>query len=173
MQILCYYTIRKGRDDLEFKDLIKLRRSELHLTLEDIGNAVGVSKATVLRWESGEIKNLRRDKIAKLAKVLKVSPAYLMGWEDAVSDEGTDLGLVALKLMQSERISSDAALKKAEQIVDFFEAAQADLDKQQLINNYDKLNLIGKQKLIAYSDDLVGNPANTEPFELVHTASAK
>lgn len=48
-----------------------------------------------------------------------------------------------------------------------------DPGKQQLINNYDKLNLIGKQKLIAYSDDLVGNPTNTEPFELVHTASTK
>lgn len=35
-----------------------------------------------------------------------------------------------------------------------------DPDKQQLINNYDKLNLVGKQKLVAYSDDLIANPSN-------------
>ena len=70
---------------MEFKDLIKTRRKELNLTLEDIGKVVGVSKATVLRWESGEIENVRRDKIALLAKALHCTPAYLMGWEEEVS----------------------------------------------------------------------------------------
>ncbi len=54
--------------------LIKDRRIELKLTLEDIGNAVGVSKSTVQRWESGQITNMRRDKIDALAKVLGLSP---------------------------------------------------------------------------------------------------
>lgn len=72
---------------MEFKDLIKTRRKELNLTLEDIGKVVGVSKATVLRWESGEIENVRRDKISLLAKALHCTPAYLMGWEDVVVAE--------------------------------------------------------------------------------------
>lgn len=67
---------------MEFKDLVQKRRSELGITLEDVGKIVGVSKATVQRWESGVIKNIRRDKIEKLAKALKVSPAYLMDWEE-------------------------------------------------------------------------------------------
>ena len=67
---------------MEFKDLIKTRRLEIGKTLEEIGNIVGVSKTTVQRWESGDIANLRRDKIAQLAIALEVSPAYLMGWED-------------------------------------------------------------------------------------------
>lgn len=67
---------------MEFKDKIKTLRQECNATLEDIGKAVGVSKATVLRWESGEIKNIRRDKIYKLAKALHTTPSYLMGWED-------------------------------------------------------------------------------------------
>lgn len=67
---------------MEFKDLLKTRRNELKLTLEDIGKVVGVSKATVQRWESGDIKNVRRDKIALLAKALHTSPLYLMGLED-------------------------------------------------------------------------------------------
>lgn len=67
---------------MEFKDRIKKRRLEIGATLEDVGKIVGVSKATVLRWESGEIENVRLDKIEALAKALKISPAYIMGWED-------------------------------------------------------------------------------------------
>lgn len=67
---------------MEFKDLVKKRREMLHLTLEEVGKRTGVSKATVQRWESGEIENVRRDKIVKLAKALETTPAYLMGWEE-------------------------------------------------------------------------------------------
>lgn len=66
---------------MEFKDIIKNRRKELDLTLEEIGNAVGVAKATVLRWESGEIQNIRKDKIVALANVLKLSVGVLMNCE--------------------------------------------------------------------------------------------
>lgn len=81
---------------MDFKDIIKTRRSKLGLTLDDIARYVGVSGATVSRWESGDIENIRRDKIAKLAEVLQVTPAYLMGWED---ESGTqDLGLTAIDI---------------------------------------------------------------------------
>lgn len=53
---------------------ISARRKELGLTLEDVGNAVGVGKSTVKKWESGYISNMRRDKISKLAKVLNMEP---------------------------------------------------------------------------------------------------
>lgn len=66
---------------MELKTLIKQRRTELNKTLEDIANEIGVSKATVQRWESGEIKDMRRSKIVDLAKALRVEPAYLMEWE--------------------------------------------------------------------------------------------
>ena len=58
--------------------LIFSRRKELNLTLEEIGSAVGVSKSTVKKWESGYIANIKRDKIAALAKVLQISPVLLI-----------------------------------------------------------------------------------------------
>ena len=64
---------------MEIGQLIKERRLELKLTLEDIGNAVGVGKSTVKKWEDGYIANMKRDKIAALANVLKLSPLLLMG----------------------------------------------------------------------------------------------
>ena len=71
---------------MEFKDIVKNRRKELDLTLEEIGNAVGVAKATVLRWESGEIQNIRRDKIVSLANVLRLPVGVLMGWDDEANN---------------------------------------------------------------------------------------
>ena len=62
--------------------VLKRRRKELGLTLAQIAEVMGVAEATVQRWESGNIKSIRYDKIAKLADLLKVSPATLMGWED-------------------------------------------------------------------------------------------
>jgi len=61
---------------------ISARRKELGLTLDEVAAFVGVNKGTVSRWESGEIDNMRRDKIAKLADVLKVSPLFIMGMQD-------------------------------------------------------------------------------------------
>ena len=61
---------------------IKSLRLQLGLTLEDVGNAVGVGKSTVRKWETGQIANMRRDKIASLAAALHTTPAYLMGWAE-------------------------------------------------------------------------------------------
>jgi transcriptional regulator with XRE-family HTH domain len=66
----------------EIKDIIKNRRLELGLTMLDIAKAVGVSEATVSRWESGDIDNMKRNRIAALSKVLKLSPNIIMGLKD-------------------------------------------------------------------------------------------
>ncbi len=68
---------------MEFKDKIKSRRLELNMTLEDLAKKVGVSAPTIQRYESGEIKNVRRDKIKLLSDALQLTPAYLMGWDES------------------------------------------------------------------------------------------
>lgn len=67
---------------MEVKDILKNRRIDLGLTLKEVADKVGVSEATVSRWESGDIANMRRDRIAALASVLDVSPGVIMGWEE-------------------------------------------------------------------------------------------
>ncbi len=71
---------------MEIGQLINNRRSELGLTLEEVGNAVGVSKSTVKKWEDGFISNMKRDKIAKLAQVLKLNPVSLITGEAATEE---------------------------------------------------------------------------------------
>ena len=66
---------------MEINDLIRTRRLELGLTLKQVADAAGVSEATVCRWESGSIGNMRRDRIVALSNVLHLSPASLAGGE--------------------------------------------------------------------------------------------
>ena len=58
-------------------------RAKHDLTLEQVAEVVGVGRSTVRKWETGMIANMRRDKIAALAKALKTTPEYLMGWSDS------------------------------------------------------------------------------------------
>lgn len=65
---------------MDIGKMINQRRTELGLTLEEVGKVVGVSKSTVKKWEDGFISNMKRDKIALLAKVLQLNPvAFITG----------------------------------------------------------------------------------------------
>ena len=74
---------------MEVKDIIKQRRLELGYSMKELGKRVGVSEATISRWESGDISNMKRDKIKALAQALRISPNSIMGW-DEVSKTGHD-----------------------------------------------------------------------------------
>lgn len=61
---------------------IKQRRKELELSADDVAAALGVSRATVYRYESSDIEKLPTTVLEPLSKILSCSPGYLMGWED-------------------------------------------------------------------------------------------
>lgn len=71
---------------MKTNDLIKMRRLELDMTMKELAQKVGVSEGTISRWESGDIANMKRDKIAALARALEVPPAVLMDWEEYDSE---------------------------------------------------------------------------------------
>ena len=79
--------------DMELKDIIRFRRKELNLNLLDIAKACGVSEATVSRWESGNIGQMKRNRIAALSKVLNLSPAILVGTSDNNEENITSLSV--------------------------------------------------------------------------------
>ena len=63
-------------------EVLKHRRKELGLTLNQIAEMMGVTEATVQRWESGNIRSIRHEKVVRLAEILNVTPASIMGWEE-------------------------------------------------------------------------------------------
>ena len=73
------------------------RRKELGLTLEQVGQAVGVGKSTVRKWENGMIKNMGRDKIAALSKILQMHPVEFIPPEE-------DTDMMVLRIMTDKNI---------------------------------------------------------------------
>ena len=71
---------------------IAIMRERSGLTLSELAARLGVREATVQRYETGEIANIKRDTIIDIANALGCSPIYLMGWSD--NPDGTD-GLTA------------------------------------------------------------------------------
>ena len=63
------------------QDRIKARRKELCLSADQVAAALGVSRATVYRYESAEIEKLPAVVLKPLSEVLHTTPAYLMGWD--------------------------------------------------------------------------------------------
>lgn len=58
------------------------RRKELNITYQELADMTGMSKSTLQRYETGDIGNVSLDKLEPLARALRVTPAYLMGWEE-------------------------------------------------------------------------------------------
>ena len=117
-----------GGQRMEFKDKLKYLRQKQGMTLEQVGDAVGVGKSTVRKWETGDIANVRRDKIDRLAAALHTNPAYLMGWTEE-------------SLLPSAPISGTEAGEKP-----------LSRQAQQLAEDYDALDVWGQRTLRAVAD---------------------
>ncbi len=105
---------------MSVNEIIKKRRKEVGLTLEEIAKSVGVAKGTVQKWESGYIANIKRDKIMKLAEVLDVNPMVLIHGE--------------IKKDTSEDSNVSHILNGTTRMIPLFESASAGFGA--LANNY-------------------------------------
>jgi len=69
---------------------MKLRRKELGLSAEYVAGRLNLSPATIYRYENGGIDKVPGDILEPLALVLQTTPAYLMGWEEALLADMTE-----------------------------------------------------------------------------------
>lgn len=67
---------------MQIYERIKYLRKKYDLSAETIAKSIGVSRATVYRYETKEVENMPITILEPLSRVLHCSPAYLMGWED-------------------------------------------------------------------------------------------
>lgn len=59
---------------------IKELRRRLGLSADDLAEKIGKNRATIFRYENGEIENMPIDVISAIAAALRTTPAELMGW---------------------------------------------------------------------------------------------
>lgn len=100
---------------MEIKDLIKSRRIEMNYTMKELAEKVGVSEGTISRWESGDISNMRRDKIVNLAKTLHISPAAIMEWDE--QEQRTN----AIRIPVLGRVAAGIPIEMVEDVIDWEE----------------------------------------------------
>lgn len=128
-------------------EIIKKLRLDADMTQEDLGKQLGVQKSAVRKWEKGEVENIKRNTIQDMAKVFKVSPCYLMGWEDAYNPNG--------RLADEVKLIEKTELEKA--VKNYMGT-----DAVQLLQLFSKLNEQGKAKAIGNLLDLTEIQKYTE-----------
>lgn len=95
---------------------LKKRRQELNMTLEEVGNIVGVGKSTVRKWETGDIANMKIDKVALLAKALKTTPSAILGTEAAEPEASSPVRIPVLG-----KVAAGIPIEAVEDILDYEE----------------------------------------------------
>jgi transcriptional regulator with XRE-family HTH domain len=123
---------------MEIGEKIKKRRKELGLTLDEVAEKVGVGKSTVQKWESGRIKNMRRDKIELLAQVLDMSPLDFVSTSQLLD--------IAEKTINQEKL----VIEEVEQIFG--------KNVSELVRRSNMLNDLGIIKLLERMEELIETP---------------
>ncbi len=72
-------------------DIIRNRRKELKMTQDDLARAVGMTKATVSRWESGDIHKMKRSIIESLSRTLMLDPIIFFQREEVLMPEESEV----------------------------------------------------------------------------------
>ena len=112
---------------------IRSLRKEHKMSMEELGKYLGVGKSAILKYEKGEVENLPRSTIEKMAILFGVSPSYLMCFDEwdknaeALSDE----------VMLIERIQ-----------------AKWGKDMISIMQNFCELNEAGQKTLVTISESL-------------------
>jgi len=129
---------------MTFSELIKIRREELGLTLEEVANVVGVKKSTILRWERGDINNPRRDRIALLASVLQLPPMQLIKEQCGLPE---DFPVKMEAIEKFKKLSASQALQQKEE--------------EKLLSFFRQLNDHGRNMLLTTAESFTSNPSLT------------
>lgn len=101
-------------------DRVKRRRAELKISADELAKRIGKDRSTIYRYESHDIEELPLSIVEPLAKALKTTPAYIMGWssENKTKRQIPVLGTVKAgypaeaveNILDYEEISEDLAL---------------------------------------------------------------
>ena len=107
--------------ELTIYEKIKNRRMELGYSQDELAKRMGYkSRSTINKIESGQV-DISRNKIAKFAEALHVTPSYLMGWEDEQQEYYIDpvVNAKAEYARAQEGILLDAAKDLSDEDLDY------------------------------------------------------
>lgn len=96
---------------------IKLAREDLKLTKRELAKRLGVHESSINKYEKGLV-DIPLSKISELSRVLNVTEAYLMGWEEEQKTQG-------LKIPVLGTVAAGIPISAIEDILDYEEVPQS------------------------------------------------
>ena len=72
-------------------DIIRKKRKELDMNQEDLARIVGTTKATVSRWESGDIGKMKGKYITALSNVLQIDKMIFFQRQEVLLPDEADI----------------------------------------------------------------------------------
>ena len=101
---------------------IKQLREANSLTQEELAKRLETSKQTIYKYENQIITNIPSDKIEILAKIFKVSPVYLMGWDE--TNEESPPKKKGVKIPVLGRVAAGVPIEMIEDVLDYEEITE-------------------------------------------------
>lgn len=98
---------------------IKSAREDLKLTKRELAKRIGVHESSINKYEKGLV-DIPLSKISELARVLKVTEAYLMGWEEKTPQTQQGLQIPVLG-----NVAAGIPISAVEDILDYEEIPQS------------------------------------------------
>lgn len=86
---------------MKFGERLKKRRQELHISAGELASLIGKNRATIYRYEKGDIESVPLDVLDPLAEALDTTPEHLMGWDDKPNKEASTVGEL-LKIIRTQ-----------------------------------------------------------------------
>lgn len=83
---------------------MKDRRKAIGLSAERLAEMLGISPATIYRYENGDIEKVPGDRLGPIANALQTTPAYLMGWESETTTPSPKLPANIIPMPEMRRI---------------------------------------------------------------------
>ena len=77
---------------MKFGERLKQRRLELKMSAEELAKTIGKNRATIYRYEKGDIESVPIDVLEPLANALDITPAWLMGWDSETDSTDNETG---------------------------------------------------------------------------------
>lgn len=102
---------------------IKQLREANSLTQEELAKRLETSKQTIYKYENQIITNIPSDKIETLAKIFKVSPIYLMGWDEK-EEEKPKAKVKGVKIPVLGRVAAGVPIEMIEDVLDYEEITE-------------------------------------------------
>ena len=95
---------------------MKERRKALHISAETVADKLGVSPATIYRYEKGDIEKVPTTILEPLSKILQTTPEYLMGWSSRHE--------IPMSQKAVEMVNEHIEKRKHEELIKLYENAE-------------------------------------------------